>query len=146
MIRLQRIGRTNDPAFRVVVLEKARAAKTGRIVEQVGTYNPKTKAFTVDADRIKVRKADGAQISPSLMNLLITKGVLEGKKVNVLPRKHPIKKEAEAAPVPTEAQIAAPEPEEASTESAAETLPEAPAVEEAKEEVKEEEKPAEVAM
>ena len=103
MIRLQRIGRTNDPSFRLVVLEKARAAKSNRILEQVGTYNPRTKAFAANIERIKARKAQGAQLSPSLMNLLIEKGLMEGKKTNVLPKKtKQVKKEVvPAAPAAT---------------------------------------------
>ena len=93
MIRFQRTGRTNDPAFRVVLLEKARAAKTGCIVEQLGAYNPKSKVLALDGERIKEWIAKGAQPTDSIKNLLITKGILSGKKVNVLPKKAPIKKE-----------------------------------------------------
>ncbi|MDO8624103.1 MAG: 30S ribosomal protein S16 [bacterium] len=91
MIRFQRIGRTNDPAFRIVVVEKERSAKTGRITEQLGTYNPRTKAVTLDEAKVKEWISKGAQPSPSLHNFLITKGVIEGKKINVLPRKTPLK-------------------------------------------------------
>lgn len=94
MIRFQRIGRANDPAFRIAVLEKTRAAKAGNIVEQVGTYNPKTKAVTLNAESIKDWLDKGAQPTDSIKNLLIAKGVIEGKKVNVLPRKAPYKSEA----------------------------------------------------
>jgi small subunit ribosomal protein S16 len=87
MIRFQRIGRTNDPAFRIVVLEKERSPKAGNPLELVGTYNPKTKAFTVKEDRIKEWMSKGAQVSPSLHNLLLNKGVITGKKINVLPKK-----------------------------------------------------------
>ncbi|MCX6786546.1 MAG: 30S ribosomal protein S16 [Candidatus Kaiserbacteria bacterium] len=93
MIRFQRTGRTNDPAFRIVLLEKTRAAKAGSITEQLGTYNPKSKALTIDAERVKEWIAKGAQPTDSIRNLLITKGILEGKKVNVLPKKTPIKSE-----------------------------------------------------
>ena len=93
MIRFQRIGRTNDPAFRIVLTEKTRAAKAGSINEQLGTYNPKSKALTLDAEKVKEWIAKGAQPTDSIRNLLITKGVLTGKKVNVLPKKTPIKKE-----------------------------------------------------
>ena len=93
MIRFQRIGRTNDPAFRIVVLEKSRAAKAGSITEQLGNYNPKSKAFTIDAERVKEWIAKGAQPTGTVRNLLITKGIIEGKKVNVLSKKTPIKKE-----------------------------------------------------
>lgn len=132
MIRFQRIGRKNDPSFRIVVLEKTSSPKAGNYVDLVGTYNPKTKAFTAQADRIKDWVGKGAQVSPSLKNLLITKGILEGKKVNVLSKKSPIKKEGEEAPAvaaPTEAEVVAeavPE-EEAPAEAPAEEVAAAPA-------------------
>ncbi len=104
MIRFQRIGRTNDPAFRIVLLEKERAAKAGNITELLGTYNPRSKALTLNEARVKEWIAKGAQPTGSIRNLLITKGVLTGKKVNVLPKKTPPKKEvAETAPAPAEA-------------------------------------------
>jgi len=93
MIRFQRIGRTNDPAFRIVLLEKSRAAKAGSITEQLGTYNPRSKALTLDEARVKEWIAKGAQPTGTIRNLLITKGIIEGKKVNVLSKKTPIKKE-----------------------------------------------------
>src|SRR3989344_554307 len=104
MIRFQRIGRTNDPAFRIVVLEKERTAKTGNIVELLGTYNPRSKALTLNEERVKHWVSMGAQPTGSIHNLLITKGVIEGKKVNVLPKKSPQVKEQEvvAGAVPTE--------------------------------------------
>lgn len=101
MIRFQRIGRTNDPAFRIVVLEKERAAKTGNIVEQLGTYNPRSKALTLSQERVKEWIAKGAQPTDSIHNLLVSKGVIAGKKVNVLPKKTPQKKtENENTPAP----------------------------------------------
>lgn len=143
MIRFQRIGRKNDPSFRMVVLEKASGPKAGKNVEVVGTYNPKTKQFAAEGDRIKHWVSKGAQLSPSLSNLLITKGIIEGKKVNVLPKKSPIKKdepEAAAAPVAAPVAEAAPAAEEAVVEAAIaeaepapeeEVVAEAPAAEEA---------------
>src|SRR3989338_9026646 len=69
MIRFQRIGRTNDPAFRIVVLEKERAAKAGNVVEQLGTYNPRSKALTLDAEAVKKWIANGAQPTGSIPNI-----------------------------------------------------------------------------
>lgn len=146
MIRFQRIGRTNDPAFRIAVLEKERAAQSGRIVELLGTYNPRSKALTLSEERVKEWIAKGAQPTGSIHNLLIAKGVIQGKKVNVLPKKTPVQKEEEAAapapaaeaapaeaaetPMPTEAEVAA-EAEPAVEEAPAETQAEAaPAAEE----------------
>ena len=149
MIRFQRIGRTNDPAFRIVLLEKTRAAKAGSITEQLGTYNPRSKALTIDEARVKEWIAKGAQPTGSIHNLLITKGILEGKKVNVLPKKTPIVKEvpavaatpvATAAPVEPAAPIAeaiieapvveAPTEAEVAEEALPATEEEIPAVEE----------------
>ncbi len=120
MIRFQRIGRRNDPAFRIVVLEKERAAKAGNIVELLGTYNPRSKALTLNEKHVKNWIAKGAQPTDSIHNLLINKGVIKGKKVNVLPKKTPQKKEgaevvatvaavpvAEAVAAPTEAEVVA---------------------------------------
>jgi small subunit ribosomal protein S16 len=97
MIRFQRTGRTNDPSFRIAVLEKERAAKAGNIVELLGTYNPKSKALTLNEEQVKYWISKGAQPTDSIKNLLINKGVIEGKKVNVLPRKSPQKSEAAIA-------------------------------------------------
>lgn len=88
MIRFQRIGRKNDPAFRIAVLEKASGPKAGKYVDLVGTYNPKTKESSLKPELIKEWVAKGAQVSPSVMNLLIAKGVYEGKKIQVISKKN----------------------------------------------------------
>ena len=94
-IRFQRAGRKNDPSFKIVVLEKARSPKAGNPLEIVGSYNPRTKHTIIDADQVKHWISKGAQVSGTLNNLLITKGIIQGKKVNVLGKKTPIKKESE---------------------------------------------------
>lgn len=141
MIRFQRIGRVNDPAFRIVVLEKERAAKAGNIVEQVGNYNPRSKVCNLDEVAIKGWIAKGAQPTGSVHNLLIAKGVITGKKVNVLPKKTVPKKEEEAVAAPAAAaapvaeaapEVAPAEPTEAEVAAdaepaAAEVAPEVPA-------------------
>jgi small subunit ribosomal protein S16 len=126
MIRMQRIGRTNDPAFRVVVLEKTSSPKAGTYTDLLGTYNPKTKAFTMAEDRLKDWMSKGAQLSPSLSNLLISKKIIEGKKAAVVSKKNLEKnkakeEEAAAAPAPEAApaaEEAAPVTEEAASEAA----------------------------
>lgn len=104
MIRFQRIGRTNNAAFRIVVLEKERAAKSSRVADRLGSYNPHTKAVVLDAERAKHWLANGAQPTDTVRNLFIAKGVLSGKKVNALPSRRPVKKEGAEAP----ADVAAP--------------------------------------
>ena len=100
MIRLQRVGRINDPSYRVVVVERARAAKAGKYVERVGSYNPKSKERVLDAARIKYWMSVGAKPTGTMHNKLITAGIITGKKINVLPKK--------SAPKPVEAEKAAP--------------------------------------
>ncbi len=110
-IRLQRIGRTNDPSYRVVVTEHQRGPKAGKPVDTVGSYNPKTKQRVLDAERIKHWLSVGAQASGTMHNMLISANVITGKKVNVLPKKTvPLaptaveeKKEDAAAAAPAEA-------------------------------------------
>ncbi len=102
-IRLQRIGRKNDPSFRVVLTDSKNSTKSGRFLEVLGSYNPKAKnkvsARAFDADRIKYWMSRGAQCSSTLHNFLVADKVLSGKKVNVLSRKSPTKprKELKAA-------------------------------------------------
>ncbi len=145
MIRFQRIGRKNDPAFRIAVLEKTAGPKAGKYIDLVGTYNPKTKECTLKPELIKSWKEKGAQISPSVMNLLIAKGVYEGKKFQVISTKNLEKNKAKneeaaaaaAAPVVEEAatveEATAPTEEEvvAEAEETAEIAPEAVPAEEA---------------
>ena len=94
-IRLQRVGRKNDPSFRVVVVEAARAAKTGNYLEMVGSYDPRTDRIELNAERIKHWISNGVTLSDTVHNLLISQKIIEGKKINVLPRKSPPKKEEE---------------------------------------------------
>lgn len=104
MIRMQRIGRKNDPAFRILVLEKTASPKAGTYTDLLGTYNPKTKAFTIAEDRLKDWVAKGAQVSDSLKNLLIDKGILTGEKIAVVSKKNLEKNKKEE--VPAEAPVA----------------------------------------
>ena len=114
-IRLQRIGRINMPSFRIIVAEHTRGPKTGNIVEKVGTYNPKTKERKLEAARIKYWLSVGAKASGTVHNMLISEGVITGKKMNVLPKKSPPKKEEVA--VETPAPIVEETPAEASEEA-----------------------------
>jgi small subunit ribosomal protein S16 len=143
MIRFQRIGRKNDPAFRIAVLDKASGPKAGKYVDLVGTYNPKTKAVTLKPEAIKKWMSQGAQVSPSLHNLLVKEGVIEGAKTarvvsQVNLGKNIAKKAAEeaataekaAAEAAKEAAAAAKAAEEAATTEAEAPVEEAPAQEE----------------
>ena len=94
-IRLQRIGRKNDPAFRVVLTDSKNSTKSGRFLEILGTYNPKTREKILQNDRIKHWLSVGAKLSDTMHNFLVHDKVIEGKKVNVLPKKKPTQKRKE---------------------------------------------------
>jgi len=95
MIRFQRVGRKNDPAFRIVVTEKRSKPQSGEH-EILGSYHPKTKVTALKNERILYWLSKGAHASPTVHNLLVTKGVVQGAKMNVV-KVTPTAKEA--APV-----------------------------------------------
>ncbi len=121
-IRLQRTGRTNDPSYRVVVTEHTNGPKSGRAREVLGSYNPKSKQRILKEDRLKYWLSVGAQASGTMHNMLVSAGIVQGKKINVLPKKTVAKVEetAQAAPAPAAAPVAEAPAEAASEEVAAE--------------------------
>ena len=125
MIRLQRTGRKHEPTFRLVLTDSKNGPKSGKFIEILGSHDPRHKDLTsIKADRIKEWMTKGVQLSGTVHNLLIEKKVIDGKKINVLPKKTPIVKE-----VVEEVKTEAPKAEEAAPE-VVETPVEAPATEE----------------
>jgi len=98
-IRLQRIGRKNDPTFRAVLTDSKNSTKSGRFLEILGTYNPRMNNVTQErnfmTDRIKYWITKGAKCSDTMHNFLVQDKIISGKKVNVLPKKKPTKKRKE---------------------------------------------------
>ncbi len=94
-IRLQRVGAKNDPAFRVVLTDSKNAAKSGRFLEILGSYNVKSGVVVFKADRVSHWMKNGAQVSDTVHNFLVTQKIIEGKKKNSLSRKSPTKKRKE---------------------------------------------------
>jgi small subunit ribosomal protein S16 len=76
-IRLRRMGTKKMPFYRVVVAD-ARAARDGRIVESLGTYDPRKHptGFQVDADKALRWLQRGAQPTETVRQLLRAAGVL----------------------------------------------------------------------
>jgi len=70
-IRLRRAGSTKKPYFRVVVLE-ARSGRDSSFVENVGTYNPRSKPAQVAIDKARIEHwlKRGARPSDSVRTLL----------------------------------------------------------------------------
>ncbi|MFT6361035.1 MAG: small subunit ribosomal protein S16 [Candidatus Paceibacteria bacterium] len=92
MMRLQRVGRRNEAHFKIVVIEKTKGPKSHRYVDILGSYNPKMGTVTLDEAAAKDWLSKGVQPSDTVFNMLVTKGLIEGRKKNVLPKKSPTKK------------------------------------------------------
>lgn len=130
-VRLQRVGRKNDPSFRVVVTDSRRGPKSGNFIEVLGSYDARQREPILKADRIKHWLSVGAQTSGTVHNLLISQGVIEGNKINVLPKKKPIVKEGENKAEETSAPASVEnKAEETAPEKEAEVAPESEATEE----------------
>ena len=108
MIRLQRVGRTHEPTFRLVLTDSKNGPKSGKYLEVLGSYDPRkeNKIEQFKTEKIKYWIGNGAQLSTTVHNFLLSKKVISGKKINALPKKRAIAKaavEGEAAPAPAEA-------------------------------------------
>lgn len=80
VIRLFRIGKKNQPSFKIVVTDKKRASKAGRFIEEVGFYNPVSKEKIFKPERIKYWLKNGAQPSDTVYNLFAGAKIIDGKK------------------------------------------------------------------
>jgi len=94
-IRLQRIGRKNDPSFRAVLTDSKNSTKSGRFLEIVGTYSPKGGDKTFNTERIMHWVGKGAQLSDTMHNFLVDAKAITAKKINVLSKKKPTLKRKE---------------------------------------------------
>jgi small subunit ribosomal protein S16 len=98
-IKLQRIGKKHQPSYRVVVAEK-RSKMAAPPVEDLGAYDPRTKATTVKKERVLHWIKMGAQPTVTAHNLLVKQGTLTSAKIAVkMPKavaKAPVEKKAAA--------------------------------------------------
>ena len=81
MIRLQRVGRTNDPSFRVVLTEKKNSTKSGRFLEVLGSYNARFGKAELDKARVAHWLKQGAQLSATANNLFVSHKLVKADKV-----------------------------------------------------------------
>ncbi len=120
VIRLQRVGKKHQPSFRVVAAER-RSKLGGPPVEQLGTYDPRTKIAAVDKERVEHWLKVGAKATPTVHNLLIKAGAVSAPKVAVKINKAKGEKAEAVAPVTQMAAGMAVKPEEpAKTEATTE--------------------------
>lgn len=113
-LRLRRLGRSHGAFFRLNAID-SRAPRNGRVIEELGTYDPllkdKAKRFVAKLDRCKYWLDNGAVPSETVSSLLKRSGVEhkqlrlpkpgKPKPVAVDPKAAAEKKPAEAAPAAT---------------------------------------------
>ena len=75
-IRLRRIGYKKHPIYRVVVAD-SRTARDGKVIDEIGSYDPNQKPslFKVDEEAAKKLLANGAQPTETVAKLLKNAGV-----------------------------------------------------------------------
>jgi small subunit ribosomal protein S16 len=86
-IRLQRNGRSHYPVYRIVVQEAQRHPLSGRVVAEVGAYNPHTKSTTLDKEKTQKYLDNGAQPSTRVVRILKDQGIKLPKWVETAPKK-----------------------------------------------------------
>lgn len=96
VLKLKRIGKKHQAAFRLIVDEK-RHKLFGKNVEDLGWYNPRTDKHEINKERVSYWLKTGAQTTDTVHNILVSAGVIEGKKIAV--HSQPKKKEGDAKAV-----------------------------------------------
>jgi small subunit ribosomal protein S16 len=165
-IRLKRMGKIRTPFYRIVVAD-SRTKRDGRVIEEIGTYNPKTDPSTINvvSERAQYWLGVGAQPTEAVAAILKLTGDIGGsntlkqpepkadkaaafeaalKELHTdLPKAKPAPKKVEKVEEPEEAKAEEAPAEEAKAEEA--PAEEAKAEEAPAEEAKAEEAPAEEA-
>lgn len=128
-IRLQRTGRKGHAMFRMVVQDSRRTPTSGKIVANLGTYDPHAKNATLDAEKAAFYLTNGAQPSPRAVRILTAEGVKlpdwvkqPAAKTGVIRNADKLRRNQTPEPVeeaPAEAAPAAEVSEEAAPEAAA---------------------------
>jgi len=74
-LRLKRIGRKRAPSYRLVVMENT-ARRDGRPVEELGYYDPISKNYKFDVEKVQKWLGYGVQPTETVFQLL--------KKANII--------------------------------------------------------------
>ena len=122
-IRMQRNGRAHTPVYRIIVQEAQRHPLSGRVVAEVGNYNPETKKTVLDREKVDFYLKNGAQPSSRVALVLEKNGVKLPAWYKSAPVKHAKAKHADKLRKNQPKEEAAPEA------PAAEAAPETPAAE-----------------
>ena len=77
-IRMKRMGRRHRPFYRINAMD-SRSPRDGRVIEELGHYDPLAKESTQDVklnkERIEYWLSQGAQASDTVRNILKKNGI-----------------------------------------------------------------------
>jgi len=118
-IRMQRTGRKGHAEFRVVVQDSRRSPSSGKIVAQIGHYNPHTKEAVLAKDKAEFYLKNGAQPSDRVAKLLKAESVklpkwveFEGKKKRTIRNPEKLRRNRPADAIAPAEETPADEPKE----------------------------------
>lgn len=77
-IRLRRIGTKKTPFYRVIVAD-SRSPRDGRLIDDIGSYNPLTNPAEIKIDSEKAKKwiSSGAQPTETVRALMKKSGIVD---------------------------------------------------------------------
>ena len=80
-IRLRRIGARHRPFYRIVVADQ-RSARNGKVIEEIGTYDPLQDPPEINLNEEAAVKwvSQGAQPSEAVAHMLQIRGIMEKAK------------------------------------------------------------------
>jgi small subunit ribosomal protein S16 len=68
-LRLKKIGRKKQPAYRLAIIP-SNTKRNGRVIDNVGYYNPITKKLSIQNEKIIYWLNNGVQPTLTIQNLL----------------------------------------------------------------------------
>jgi small subunit ribosomal protein S16 len=68
-LRLKRTGRKRSPSYRLVIMENT-SRRDGRPIDELGYYDPISKKYKFDSDKIKKWLSYGVRPTQTVFNLL----------------------------------------------------------------------------
>jgi len=68
-LRLKRTGRKRSPSYRLVIMENS-SRRDGRPIEELGYYDPLTKNYKFEVDKIKKWLSYGVKPTETVLSLL----------------------------------------------------------------------------
>lgn len=75
-LRLKRTGRKRSPSYRLVVMENT-TRRDGRPIEEVGYYNPISKQYNFEVDKIKKWLNYGIKPTTTVFQLLKKSDIIQ---------------------------------------------------------------------